>query len=298
MKIAVTGTHGLIAGHLIPELEAAGHQIVAIVRSAPRPGQVRWDPAAGTLDPDALSGVQAVVHLAGVGLLARRWNDAHKRDILDSRLEGTKLIARRVAELSPAPAVLVSGSAIGFYGDRGDEELTEASVGGSGFLAEVCRQWEAATAPASEAGIRTVTVRTGIVQSPDGGALKPQVVPFKLGLGARLGRGRHWTSWVSIADEVGAIRHALEHDGLEGPVNLTAPNPVTNADYTRTLARVLGRPAFLAVPAPALELALGREMAQEMLLASQRVLPRALETSGYRFRDPELEPALRRLLGR
>ncbi len=295
MRIVVTGTHGLIAGHLIPELERAGHQVVRLVRGQPGPLAVRWDPARGQLDPADLQGVDAAVHLAGVGLFGR-WNDAKKRAIHDSRVQGTRLLAERLAQLHPRPQVLVSGSAVGWYGDRGDEVLTEQSEPGAGFLADLCRAWEAAAQPAVDAGIRTVFARTGIVQSPDGGALRPQLPIFRLGLGGRLGRGRQWTSWISIRDQVGALVHALERASLIGPVNLTAPNPVTNAEYTRQLGAVLHRPAVLVVPAPAIEMVLGHEMAQEMLLGGQRVRPAALEASGYRFHDPDLRGALAHLL--
>ncbi|MDQ6839261.1 MAG: TIGR01777 family oxidoreductase, partial [Actinomycetota bacterium] len=222
MQIAVTGTHGLIARHLIPALEAKGHRVTPVVRSSPQPGQVHWDPDAGHLDADGLAGVDAVIHLAGVGVFAR-WSAERKHRILDSRVKGTRLLADRIAGLDDAPATLLSGSAVGYYGDRGDEVLTEDSAQGEGFLADVCAQWEAATGPAATAGIRTVLLRTGIVQASDGGALKTQLPIFKLGAGGRLGGGRQWTSWISIDDEVGAIVHALEIEDLSGPVNLTAP---------------------------------------------------------------------------
>ncbi len=299
MRVSVTGSHGLIARHLIPSLQRAGHQVVPVVRGAPGPGQVSWDPEVGSLDPAAVE-VDAVVHLAGVPLAGRRWNAAHKRAILDSRVQGTTLMAQRIAGATRGarPGVLISASAVGVYGDRGDETLTEGSRPGDGFLAGVCRQWEEATAAAAAAGVRTVLLRTGIVQAADGGALKAQLPLFRAGLGARLGSGRQWVSWVSVDDEVGAIVHALGDDGLEGPVNVVAPAPVTNAAYTRSLARALDRPAVLAVPAAALRLALGAEMAGEMLLASQRVVPEALARRGYAWRHPDLERALRDLLGR
>ncbi len=301
MKIAVTGSHGLIARHLIPLLSGRGHEVVRVVRggdgSGPGP-TIRWDPGAGRLDPADLAGVEAVVHLAGVGIGAKRWNADHKQAVIDSRVQGTTLLARTIAGLDPAPRVLVSASAIGYYGDRDDELLTEQSPSGSGFLADVCRRWEAATAPAVEGGIRTVVVRTGIVQAADGGALKTQLPIFKLGLGARFGRGRQWVSWISIDDEVGAIAHLIEHDGISGPVNLVAPAPVTNAGYTTALARVLGRPGVLAVPPPAVKALLGAEMASELLLAGQRVEAGVLERTGYPWRWPALEPALRAMLSR
>lgn len=297
MRIAVTGTHGLIAGHLIPALEAAGHDVTALVRGPAGPGQVHWDPDAGELDPADLVGIDAVIHLAGVGIF-RRWSADHKRRLLDSRVKGTSLLAGRLAGLDRKPAVLLSGSAVGYYGDRGDEILTEESSSGGGFLADLCRQWEAATEPAVSAGIRTVLLRSGIVQAGDGGALRPQLPIFKLGVGARLGSGRQWTSWITIDDEVGGILHALGADDLSGPINLTAPEPATNRTYTRVLGRVLHRPAVLAVPGPAIRAVLGAQMADEMLLGGQRALPAALERSGYPFRHPDLAGGLRAVLDR
>ena len=297
MRVAITGSHGLIARHLIPALERSGHQVLAIVRGNPGVGEVHWDPATGDLDPTAVE-VDAVIHLAGAGIASRRWNAAHKRAVLDSRRKGTTLLAERLAESTAKPAVLVSASAIGLYGDRGEEDLTESSPPGQGYLAEVCRQWEDSSAPARDAGIRTVLLRTGIVQAGDGGALKSQLPLFKAGLGGRLGNGRQWTSWISIDDEVGAILHALADERLVGPVNLAAPGTVRNATYTRVLGAVLGRPTVMAVPAPALRIALGREMADEMLLASQKVIPAVLEATGYDWRQPALEPALRAILDR
>lgn len=297
MRIAVTGTHGLLARHLVPALEAAGHHVTAVVRGDAGPGQLHWDPQAGALDPAALAGTDAMIHLAGVGIFSR-WTPERKRQLLDSRVEGTTLIARRLADLDPKPAVLLSASAIGFYGDRSEEILTEDSAGGEGFLADLCARWEAATAPAQAAGIRTVHLRTGIVQAADGGALKAQLPLFKAGVGARLGNGAQWISWISVADEVGAIVHALGAEALSGPVNLTAPEAVTNATYTKVLGRVLSRPTLLAVPAVALRAVLGSEMATEMLLGGQRVAPAALQRSGYRFAHPELFGALCATLGR
>lgn len=302
MRVAVTGSHGLIGRHLIPALKAAGHGVVLVVRPPATAGSeaVSWDPATGRLAPGDLAGLDAVVHLAGVGIAARRWNAGHKQALLDSRLRGTALLASTLAALAPGggPAVWLSASAVGFYGDRGDEELTESSRSGSGFLADLCRRWEEATGPAAEAGVRTVLLRTGLVQSADGGALRVAAPVFRLGVGGRFGSGRQWWSWVSIEDEVGAILHALAETAVAGPVNLTAPEPVTNAEYTATLARVLGRPALLAVPAAALEVGLGREMAGELLLASQRARSTVLERTGYRWRHPALEGALRSLLRR
>lgn len=270
-----------------------------LVRSRPAPGSsdVAWDPVAGTIDAGALQGTEAVVHLAGEGIASRRWNAEHKRRVLDSRVQGTRLLSETLAKLDPRPQVLVSASAVGYYGDRGDETITEDSPPGQGFLAEVCTQWEAAAAAAVDAGIRVVHPRTGIVLSPEGGALKTQLPLFRFGLGGRLGSGRNWVPWISLDDEVGAIVHCIDHD-LRGPVNLTAPSPVTNAEFTKALGRVLGRPTVVAAPNFALGIVLGREMAKELLLAGQRALPTRLQQSGYAFRHPELEGALRDLLGR
>jgi uncharacterized protein (TIGR01777 family) len=298
MKIAVTGSHGLIARHLIPALAERGHDVVRVVRSGAAGTDITWDPMASQLDPADLAGVEAVVHLAGAGIGDHRWNAERKHAILASRVQGTALMARTIAQLDPAPKVFVSGSAIGYYGNRDDELLNEASASGSGFLADVCRRWEAAAAPALEAGIRTVLVRSGVVQAADGGALKAQLPLFKLALGARFGRGRQWVSWIATEDEVGGIIHAIEHDAVSGPLNLVAPTPVTNAEFTATLGRVLGRPALLVVPPLAVKLVLGPEMATEMLIAGQRVEPVGLETTGYSWTYRSLEPALRAALGR
>ncbi len=296
MRVLVSGSHGLIGSALVETLSGAGHDVVRLVRGQPGPGEASWDPAAGRIDLAPLEGLDAAVHLAGVPLGERRWTEEQKARIQDSRVDSTRLLAETLARLEPVPAVLVSGSAVGYYGDRGDEVLDEGSPPGSGFLAGLCAAWEGATLAAEEAGTRVVHLRTGIVQSRRGGALAKQLPLFRLGLGGRLGHGRQWLSWISLADEVGVIMHALADPGLSGAVNSTSPRPVTNAEYTRTLARVLGRPALLAVPAPALSLALGQEMAAEMALVSQRVLPRKLEAAGYPFRHPDLEAALRAAL--
>lgn len=302
MLVAVTGASGLIGTALTRRLQDEGHQVLRLTRS--RPGsadQVQWDPTAGRLDADALAKADAVVHLAAKNLGERlRWNARVKRELLESRVEGTALVARTMADLagrSGGPRVLVCASGVGFYGSRGDELLTESSTGGSGFLAEVCRQWEAAADPAREAGLRVVHMRTGPVQDMSGGGLPKQALIFRLGLGGRIGSGRQWLSWTSLDDIVGAYLHALTHDELEGPVNNVAPNPVTNAEFTATLARVLRRPALLPVPAFGPRLVLG-EAADEFLFVSQRARPARLLETGYRFRFPELEPALRHTLGR
>ena len=302
MLVAVTGASGLIGSALTRRLRAEGHQVLRLTRSRPSaPDQVQWDPTAGRLDADALAKVDAVVHLAAKNLGERlRWNARVKRELLESRVEGTALVARTMADLagrSGGPRVLVCASGVGYYGDRGDEVLTESSSPGSGFLAEVCKQWEAAADPAREAGLRVVHLRTGPVQDMAGGGLPKQALLFRLGLGGRLGSGRQWLSWTALGDIVGAYLHALTHDELDGPVNNAAPNPVTNAEFTATLARVLGRPAMLPVPAFAPRLVLG-EAADEFLFVSQRALPVRLRETGYRFQFPELEQALRHTLKR
>lgn len=293
MRVLVTGSSGLIGSALIRSLGAEGHQVTRLVRRAPTgPGEVTWDPEAGTIDAAGLEGHDAAVHLAGAGIGDHRWTDEYKATILDTRVKGTGLLARTLASLDRPPRVLASGSAVGFYGDRGDEEITEASPPGTGFLVEVVQAWEAAAGPASDAGIRVAHLRTGVVQSADGGALGRQLLPFKLGLGGRIGSGRQWLSWIAIGDESAAIRHVLERDSLAGPVNLTAPNPVTSAEYAKILGRVLHRPTVLLIPTPVLQVRLGRQLVSEMLLGGQRVLPAALESSGYVFGHPRLEAAL------
>jgi uncharacterized protein (TIGR01777 family) len=305
MLVAVTGASGLIGTALTRRLEAEGHQVLRLTRSRPTgPGQVRWDPAAGRLDPDALVKADAVVHLAGRNIGDKlRWTAREKRKILRSRVEGTALVARTMADLaggsggSGGPRVLVCASGAHYYGDRGDEVLTEASGPGEGFLAGVVRQWEAAADPARAAGLRVVHLRTGPVQDASGAGLPKQALLFRLGLGGRFGSGRQWLSWIALDDIAGAYLHALSRDDLDGPVNAAAPNPVTNAEFTATLARVLRRPAVLHVPAFAPRLVLG-EFADEMLFASIRAVPARLLETGYRFRFPDLEATLRHTLGR
>jgi uncharacterized protein len=298
MRILLSGSSGLIGSALVESFAASGRVVVRLVRSEPKPGEgaIAWDPAAQRLDPGPLEGFDAVVHLAGESIFGLRWTAAKKERIRRSRVEGTRLLAAALARLARPPKAFVCASAIGYYGDRGDEELSEESPAGTGFLAEVCRQWEEAARPAAEAGIRTVAMRLGVVFSPAGGALRTMLRPFRLGLGGRLGSGRQYLSWISLSDVVRAVEHVLETESLSGPVNVVAPEPVTNAELTRTLARVLRRPALFPAPAFALRLVLG-EMADAMLLSSVRVLPRRLVESGFRHEDPALEPALRRLLG-
>ncbi len=297
LDVAVTGASGFLGSALVPFLTAGGHRVRAVVRSEPGTGEVAWDPAAGRIDAAALEGVDAVVHLAGEGLATRRWSPAHREAVRSSRVEGTGLLAGGLAGLARPPAVLVCASAVGIYGSRGDEVLDEEAPTGTGFLADVGRAWEAAADPAREAGIRVVHLRFGIILSPSGGALATMLLPFRLGIGGRLGSGRQWMPWISLDDAVGVIHHAMLSDALAGPVNAVSPRPVTNAAFTRTLGRVLRRPTVATVPAPVLRLAVGA-MADEALLASLRVVPGRLQGSGYPFRHPELEAALRHVLGR
>jgi uncharacterized protein len=296
MDVAVTGSHGLIGSALIPTLQADGHRVLRLVRDDPRgPDDVRWDPPSGAIDSEKLDGVDAVVHLAGAGIGDKKWTPARKQLVLDSRTQGTSLLARALAGLTRKPNVLVSASAIGYYGDRGDEVLTEDSESGDDFGARVCREWEAAAAPAADAGIRVVRIRTGLVQAGSGGMLHRLLLPFKLGAGGRLGSGKQYMSWIAIDDEVNAIRHVLENDSVDGPVNLTAPNPVTNAEYTETLGRVLHRPTVIPTPLFGLKAVYGAELV-DTLLGSQRVSSDKLRATGFEFSYPDLEGALRAVI--
>jgi uncharacterized protein len=302
MLVAVTGASGLIGTALVRRLQNEGHRVLRLTRSRPSgPDQLQWDPMAGRLDRDALAKADAVVHLAAANIGDKlRWTARTKREILETRVEGTGLVARTMAELANGPGgprVLVCASGAHYYGDRGDEVLTEASSGGRGFLADVVRQWEAAADPARAAGLRVVHLRTGPVQDAAGAGLPKQALMFRLGVGGRFGSGRQWLSWIALDDIAGAYLHALAREDLAGPVNAVAPNPVTNAEFTATLARVLRRVAVVHVPAFAPRLVLG-EFADEMLFTSMRVHPARLLATGYRFRFPELEPALRHTLGR
>jgi len=296
MRVVITGASGLIGATVVTALRARGDDVTPLVRRPPGAGEARWDPAAGSIDSGALAGAAAVVHLAGAGIGDKRWSATRRQEIVSSRVQSTALLARSLAELDRPPSVLVSASAVGVYGDRGDEELTEASGPGSGFLAELCRAWEDATGRATQAGIRVVRLRSGVVLSAHGGALARQLPLFRLGVGGRLGSGRQWLSWISLADEVGAVLHALDEPSLEGPVNATAPTPVTNRDFTAALGRALHRPAVLAVPGFALRVALGSDLASEMVLAGQRVLPAKLSASGYEFSHADIDTALAALL--
>lgn len=301
--VAISGASGMLGSVLACVLSTGGHEPVALVRSRSTPPiatrrTVEWDIGAGTVDERGLSGCDAVVHLAGESIAGGRWTADRRRRILDSRVEGTRLLASALARLDAPPRVLVCASAIGYYGDRGDALLDESSSPGTGFLADVVEAWEDAAAEAREAGIRVVHLRFGIILWPSGGALPRLLTPTRAGVGGRLGDGEQTWSWVSLDDAVGAILHSIAGESLRGPVNVASPNPVSNAEFTDTLARVVNRPALLPAPAFGLRLLLGEDMADELLLASARVDPAALRASGYRFADPVLEPALRHLLGR
>lgn len=294
MRVAITGATGMIGTALAQSLSRDGHAIHRLTRSPARVGDFAFDPARGVLDPAAFEGVDAVVHLAGEPI-AQRWTDAAKQRIMASRVEGTRLVAERLAARADRPRVLVSASAVGIYGDRGDEVLTETSAPGSDFLATVCRAWEAAAEPARLAGVRVAHPRMGIVLSPEGGALQRLLLPFKLGVGGRIGSGDQWMSWISLPDAVAALRHMLDTDLLAGPVNVVGPAPVTNAEFTSALGAALHRPTFLPTPAFALRLVF-KEMADATLMASQRAVPDALAAAGFRFRHRTLTEALEAVL--
>ena len=298
LTVALTGASGLIGTALVRRITTEGHRVCALVRRAPGPGEIGWDPDSGRLDPNDLEGIDAVVHLAGENVGAR-WTAGRKARIRNSRVRGTRLLSETLARMRRRPSVLISASAIGIYGNRGDEIVTERSRLGDtshDFLAAVGQEWEAAAEPARQAGIRVVHPRFGVVLSPDGGALGKMLLPFRLGLGGRLGSGAQWMSWISIDDAVGALLHLLQAGPVLDAVNVTSPEPVRNRDFTRVLGRVLSRPTLFTVPAGALRLAFGK-MADATLLSSARVVPSTLEASGYRFSHRDLEVALRHVLG-
>ena len=297
MHIAITGSRGLIGSELAPFLTTGGHQVTHVTRTQSQPDDVVWDPQQGQLDQTALEGINAVVHLAAENIAGRRWNTQQKKRILDSRVNGTRLLCEKLAAMQTPPEVLVSASAIGLFGDRGNDIMSEASKPGEGFLAEVAEQWEAATQPASDAGIRVVHLRFGIILTPHGGALAKMLTPFRLGGGGIVGNGQQYWSWISLDDAVAAILHTLMTDVLEGPVNVVAPQPVTNCEFTKTLGRVLSRPTIVPMPGFLARLVLG-EMADELLLSSLRVTPQRLLETEFSFQHTDLEVALRHLLGR
>jgi uncharacterized protein (TIGR01777 family) len=299
MHALVTGSTGLVGSTLVSFLTTGGHQVTRLVRSTPRPGQaeVSWHPDTGSIATPGLEGIDAVVHLAGESIASGRWTAEKKARIRDSRVQGTRLLCDALAQLVNPPKVLVSASAIGYYGDRGAEVLRENSRPGREFLADVCRAWEAATEPAIQRGIRVVNLRLGMVLSAAGGALAKMLLPFKMGLGGVIGSGQQYMSWITLDDLLGVIHHALVTDSLRGPVNAVAPNPVTNREFTRTLGRVLRRPTLLPLPAFAARAVFG-EMADALLLASTRVEPARLQETNYTFRYPELADALRHVLSK
>jgi uncharacterized protein (TIGR01777 family) len=298
-SVAITGASGLIGSALARSLRSDGIRVVSLVRRAAEGvDEIQWQPGAVRLDPAQLAGIDAVVHLAGAGIQDRRWSEKHKRLVLDSRVDGTRTIAEAIASAGgTGPTTLLSGSAVGYYGDTGERVVDETAPSGDGYLAHVCREWEAAAAPAEDAGARVVYLRTGLVLSPRGGLLGKLRPLFRLGLGGRLGSGRQYQPWISLQDQVRAIRFALDHEDVRGPVNVTGPEPVTNRELTRALARAAHRPALAVVPAPALRLALG-EFADEGVLIGQRALPAALQRSGFRFEHATVDAALAWAFGR
>ena len=289
MRVAVSGASGFIGEAVVRRLQAAGHQVSRMVRGTAKAGEIHWIPA-GALETEPLEGFDAVIHLAAENI-SGRWTHSKKARILNSRVQGTLTIAAMLARLQRKPKVLVSASAIGFYGSRGDETLDESSASGPDFLAEVARQWESATEAASRAGIRVALLRFGVVLGASGGAMKQMLRPFKMGVGGRIGSGRQWMSWVTLEDAAGAVEHAIANPSVRGPVNVVAPNPVTNAEFTKTLGEVLKRPTVFPMPEFAVKLAFG-EMGEALLLGSQRVVPKRLQETGYRFQFPELKSAL------
>ncbi|MBI2871341.1 MAG: TIGR01777 family protein [Candidatus Omnitrophica bacterium] len=297
MRILVSGTSGLVGSALVRRLEGEGHEAVRLVRHEPQPGagEIFWNPKGESIDRAELEGLDAVVHLAGENIATGKWTQAKKDLIRDSRVRGTRLIARALGRLNRPPSVWVSASAIGFYGNRGADILTERSAVGRGYLAETCQEWEAATEQARHKGIRVVLLRIGLVLTPQGGALAKLVPPFRLGLGGPLGSGRQYMSWITLEDLVGVMLHAIKTGSIQGPLNAVSPQPVMNKEFSRVLGRVLFRPALLPAPAFMLRLLLG-EFADEILLASTRVKPARLEETAYRFQHPDLEEALRHLL--
>jgi uncharacterized protein len=296
MKVLIAGASGLIGSALIPSLEAEGAEVTRLVRSTPKPGEIEWHPNQDAMDPARLEGFEAVINLAGENVAGGRWTEELKRRIHDSRVNGTHLLSEAMAKLAKRPRVFLCASATGFYGDRDDEVLDEHSDSGGGFLAGVCREWEQATEPAASAGVRVVNLRFGVILAREGGMLAKLLTPFKMGMGGKVGSGKQIISWVAIDDAVSVIKLALHDETFRGPVNVVAPNPVTNEAFTKTLGHVLSRPTALAMPAFAARLAFG-EMADEMLLTSQYVVPKRLTDAGFQYQYPELEAALRKYVG-
>src|SRR3989441_8023209 len=295
MRILIAGASGLVGSALIPVLEANGHEVTRLVRGAARAGEIEWHPNQDEIDPATLNGFDVIINLAGENIAEGRWTDAKKRRIHDSRVNGTHLLAEAIAKLAQKPRVFLCASATGFYGDRDDEILDETSDSGSGFLATVCREWEQATEPLEKAGVRVVNLRFGPILAREGGMLGKMLRPFKMGMGGKVGSGKQYIGWVAIDDVVGAIKLALADESIHGPLNVVSPNPVTNEVFTRTLGEVLSRPTVMSIPAFAARLAFG-EMADEMLLVSQRVVPKRLRDAAYEFQYPELERASRHFL--
>jgi uncharacterized protein (TIGR01777 family) len=296
MRILISGSHGLVGKALVRSLESDGHEIFRLVRHAPgSDSEIEWSPDRYSIALACLEGFDAVVHLAGESIASGRWNEERKRKIRDSRVKGTKLLSDALANLARPPKTLISASAIGCYGNRGDELLTEASPPGNDFLARVCVEWENATAHATEKGIRVVNTRFGIILDSKGGALAKMLTPFRMGVGGRIGSGKQWMSWIALDDVVGAIEHVLVSETVNGPVNFVAPNPVRNAEFTRTLGKALSRPTIFPIPAFGVRMVFG-EMADALLLSSQRVEPERLKAAEYEFKYSQLEGALRHVL--
>ena len=297
MKILVSGSHGLVGKALTQSLTTDGHEVLGLVRRARAFGapEIEWHPTHGQIDAQHLEGFDVVVHLAGESIASGRWTDSKKRAIRESRVKGTTLLSEALAQLSRPPSVFICASAIGYYGNRGDELLTEQSAPGEDFLSSVCVEWENATKPATEKGIRTINARFGVILAPDGGALAQMLTPFRMGIGGRVGSGKQWMSWIALGDVVNGLKFLISDKSVHGPVNFVAPNPVTNAEFTKTLGRVLSRPTLFPVPGFGARLAFG-ELADALLLSSQRVEPGVLTDNGFLFSWPALEPALRHLL--
>lgn len=296
MKIAIAGGSGLVGSALIPILQSHGNQITRLVRSSPKPGEIEWHPNQDRVSALSLEGFEAIINLAGENIAGGRWTDDQKRKIRESRMNGTHLLSEAIAQMKSKPRVFICASATGIYGDRDDETLDEQSESGGGFLAGVCREWEQATQPASKAGVRVVNLRMGPILAREGGMLSKLLTPFKMGMGGKVGSGKQYISWVALDDAVNAIKLAIDDESIHGPINIVSPNPVTNEEFTKTLGHVLNRPTALAMPAFAARLAFG-EMADEMLLASQRVLPKRLSQAGFQFQYPTLESAMRKYIG-